>query len=456
MPTEVAASVPARILDTIGIAAAATSLSTSQAVTALAVEQGGAPQSSAIGVSRRLPAPTAAFVNGVLAHSLDFDDTHLPSILHPSASVVPACLAAAERGDRDGKATIDAVAVGIEIVVRLGMAGYDRKLGNSSFFERGQHATSICGAIGSAAAAAMLLGADEASLADAMAIAVSSASGVIESNRTGGTVKRLHCGWAAERGVMAAELAVRGITGPPTALEGRFGFFQAWLDGDFAEHEITDGLGDSWVVPALHVKPYPANHFTHTAADAASRIRKRGVGPDNVESAVLRVAAPTVRTIGEPLSVKQRPETGYQAQFSGPYVVAASFFGGTGLGLGLDDFTDELARDPRRRALMAKIEVEAGPDLEQHYPAEFPAELTVVTTSGDTVVERVLTNLGGPRRPLSEEQLRVKFQDTAGRVMPPADVASVEAAVRNLAGLDDLADLTEPLTRIGGTDDEQR
>src|SRR5690606_35593358 len=104
----------------------------------------------------------------------------------------------------------------------------------------------------------------------------------------------------------------------------------------------------------------------------------------------------TVRTIGEPLAAKRTPETGYQAQFSGPYVAAAALLGGSGLGLSLDDFTDDLARDPQRRALMAKITVSADPRCDEIYPHQFPAVLAARLTTGEEIVEEILVNRGGP------------------------------------------------------------
>ena len=154
LPPEVADSVGSRVLDILGIAVAAAPLDTSRAARRWAHEQGGRPVASAVGLPDRTSAPTAAFVNGVLAHSLDYDDTHLPSVLHPSAAVVPAALAAAERSGATGADVVRAVAIGLEVCVRLGMAGFDEEAGNSVFFEHGQHATSICGALGGAVAAA--------------------------------------------------------------------------------------------------------------------------------------------------------------------------------------------------------------------------------------------------------------------------------------------------------------
>lgn len=446
-PDDVIASTRQRLLDVLGLSVAARSLATSQSVVDVVSARGGTPQATAIGVDHRLPAPAAAFVNGVLAHSLDYDDTHLPSVLHPSASVVPAALAMAETCDADGATLLAGTAAGIEVVVRLGMAGYDETSRNSLFFEHGQHATSICGAVGAAAAAAAVAGLDAERIRDAIGIAVSMGAGVIEANRTGGTVKRIHCGWAAQSGVTAAELARAGITGPPTALEGRFGFFQAWLHGRGDTDAVTSDLGRHWAVPEIFFKPYPANHFTHTSIDAAIRLRERGVTPHQIEALHLGVAAPTVRTIGEPLAAKQAPETGYQGQFSGPYAVTAALFGGHGLGVGLEDFTDDLVRCPDRRVLMGRVTV--GPDERCNaiYPYQFPVVLTARLQDGSQLEEAVLANRGGSERPLSDGELARKFDDNVSRALTPEIAAGVRHVCEKLpAGRP--ADLLSPLREL--------
>jgi 2-methylcitrate dehydratase PrpD len=442
-PADVRASVQQRVLDVTGLQLAARPLATSSGALAYALAQGGPDQAYVVGESQRISAPWAAFANGVLAHSLDYDDTHLPSVLHPSASVVPAALAAAEQSGADGARVLDAIAVGIEVVVRLGMVGYDRELRNSVFFEHGQHATSICGTIGSAIAASLLLDGSERGVVDAIGVSASMAGGIIEANRTGGTVKRLHCGWAAHAGVTAAQLVTHGFTGPPTALEGRFGFFEAYLQGRVALHEVTDRLGEHWEVPGIFFKPYPANHFTHTALDAARIVRERGVAPDDVEAVVLGVAGATVRTIGEPIDVKQAPETGYQAQFSGPYMVALGFLGGGGLGAGLDDFTDALATDPDRRALMARVSVVADEACDAVFPYQFPATLKVRTRGGDEHKVAVMANRGGNEQPLSDAELATKFRDNAARSLGAEASAAVEDAVAALPGAPSVAPLLE-------------
>ena len=443
LPEEVRSSVRSRVLDVLGLCAAAVPLESSRMALEMLADEGGRPVAQVVR-GPRTSAAWAAFGNGVLAHSLDYDDTHLPSVLHPSASVVPAALAAAERHGADGAQLVHAVAVGIEVCVRLGMGGYDPVAGNSLFFEHGQHATSICGALGAAAAAALLEpDADAQGIGHAIGLAVSMGSGVLEANRTGGTVKRMHCGWAAHAGVVAASLAAKGVTAAPTSIEGRFGFFQAWLHRDGLLDVVVDGLGETWSTPGIFFKPYPANHFTHTAVDAARRLVDRGLAPDDVASAHLAVAAPTVRTIGEPLEVKQAPETGYQAQFSGPYAVVLGLLGGGGLGAALEDYTDELAQDERRRALMARVTVGSDPRCDEVYPRQFPAVLTVRTHAGDMLEEAVMVNRGGPDDPLTEEELMRKFTDNAARSLSPQAVERLAEAVRGLGPGSDVRALME-------------
>lgn len=454
LPADVVDSVRKRVLDILGICVAATPLDTSRAVRAYAAEQAGAAQASAVGVSARMPATVAAFVNGVLAHSLDYDDTHLPSVLHPSASVVPAALAAAEATGADGRATIAAIAIGLEVCVRIGMSGYDREARNSTFFENGQHATSICGALGAAVSAGLLYGLDADGITHTLGIAASMSSGIIEANRTGGTVKRMHCGWAAHSAVSAAQLARNGITGPATVLEGRFGFFQAWLQGRFDPGAIlsglgVDGVGTQWAVPGIFFKPYPANHFTHAAIDAAISLRAQGLRPEQVDAVTLGVAAPTVRTIGEPIRVKREPTTGYMAQFSGPYAVAAGLLGGSGLGVSLGDYTDALAVDSVRRALMAKVTVVADERCTEIFPNQFPAVLRVRTTGGEELVEEVMTTRGGPQRPLSFDELARKFRDNTGTYLADETAEDTQHRVEALDRLADIRSLLSPLTRIG-------
>ena len=429
---EVARDVEGRIIDIVGNALAAVGDGPGEAALGYATDVGGHPQAQTLGYATRLPMSMAALVNGTLAHSLDFDDTHLPSVLHPSASVVPAALAVAEHVGATGSQLLAAVAVGDEICVRLGMASYDPGIRNSIFFENGLHATSICGALACAAAAAVLLGLGRQGAADAMGVAASMGAGLIEANRTGGTVKRLHCGWAAHAGISAAQMVAHGITGPPTVLEGRFGFFRAYSEGRFDAGVITGDLGERWELARVFYKPYPTNHFTHAGIDAALAIRDGGVSPAEVESIRLGLPAPVMRTVAEPADEKARPESGYHAKFSGPFTVAAALLGGGGLGVTMDDFTDANVRDPSYLDLASKVTCYVDDEATEVFPHQFPGVLEVTTRRGEVVSHRVRHNRGGPENPLTPDELALKFSINARRLWPEDRATGFVEKVRSL------------------------
>lgn len=443
LPREVVASVKQRVLDTLGICLASVGDGLGGGVADLIKSWGGSAEAGLVGRPGSFPAPNAALYNGTLAHSLDFDDTHLPSVLHPSANIVPAVLAKAEATRANGRATIAAAAVGYEIIVRLGMAGYDLELGNSVFFEKGWHATSICGTLAAAAMSAKLLGLDREGIADAMGIAASMGSGLLEANRAGGSVKQLHCGWAAHSGITAADLASRGYTAPRTILEGRFGFYTAFCDGRFDPSQITQGLGTEWVTPEIFFKPYPSNHFTHAGIDAALAFKAKGGQVEQIERIELGGAAAPLRTIGEPREQKIRPQSGYHARFSGPFAVATALLSSSGLGVSFDNFSDEKVRDPKYLDLAARVETFVDPECDRIFPSQFPAVLRIHLKSGEIWEKRVLVNRGGPENPLSEQELLIKYKLNAERSLGQARVEQLAQAVAQLEDAEDLRELMD-------------
>src|SRR5262249_15461906 len=197
-----------------------------------------------------------------------------------------------------------------------------------------------------AAAAAKLLGLDAEGIGNGMGIAGRCAGGSLEANRSGGTIKRFQSGWAAKSAIQAALLAKYRVDGPAQALEGRYGFYHCFVDGQFDPLTLTDGLASDWQASHLRFQPYPCHYYTHAGIEAALVLRRKGLKADEVASAQLAVATPMLHTIGQPLDRKQAPQTAYEAKFSGPYTVASALIGGSGLGLGIDDFTDKLVADP--------------------------------------------------------------------------------------------------------------
>ncbi len=450
LPAEVAESARLRVLDTIGVALAAWSADAGNQLLGIVAETGGAQQASPIGRRERYPLEQAAFISGTLAHSLDFDDTHMPSILHPSAIIVSTALAVAQGLGRSGREILAAQVAGYEIAVRLGMAAYDPDMRNSVFFEKGLHGASIVGAIAGAAVASKLFGASADEIAHAMGIAASMGSGLLEANRTGGTVKQIHGGWACHSAVWAARLAHAGFTAPPTVFEGRFGLFYALCDNRFDAAEITRDLGARWETSRIVFKPYPANHFTHAGIDAALAVRAEfgPLRPDDVERIDLGVASSTLRTIAEPRDVKVRPVSGYAARFSGPFTVAVALRGGGGLGVSLDDFTDAVVREQTLVQMAEKVHCYADEACDEVFPHHFPAVLRVQLRDGRVIEKRVMENRGSRFRPLSPEEVLLKFQLNAKRWLDDDATAKVAQISRHLEEVESVEPLIAAWARV--------
>ena len=286
---------------------------------------------------QRCRPPQAAFVNGVLAHSLDYDDTHLPSVLHPSASVVPAALAAAEHAGRRAASSRPR-----DRRRARGRASGSAWPGTTSSSATRSSSSTASTPPRSAArwaravAAALLYGAGR----DGRRWTRSGSprrwpSGVIEANRTGGTVKRLHCGWAAHAGVTAAAAGAARLHRPADRAGGPVRLLRGLAARrSSTPTAVTDGLGERLGgARASSSSPTRPTTSRTPSIDAGRALRERGRRARG-RRVDRRSASPTavIRTIGEPIEVKRAPETGYQAQFSGPYAVAAGLFGGGGLG----------------------------------------------------------------------------------------------------------------------------
>src|ERR1700704_2752650 len=333
---------------------------------------------TAIGHSRPMSAAGAAFVNGTAAHGEDFDDTFEGGPVHAGAVVVPAVLAACERYHLHGQAALLGIAVGVETICRLGLVV------PKAVHRAGFHPTAVFGAIAAAAGVGAALKLDAHQLANALAIAGSMASGIIEYLADGSSTKRMHAGWAAQSGLRAALLARAGFTGPRTVFEGVHGLFHGFAhtrEGNYGA--LTDGFGERWLGETLAFKPYPCGTMVQPYIDRALRLRTQGIAPDDVAEMICEVGEGTVHRLWEPLPEKQRPPNGYAAKFATPYCIAAAFLAG---GLGLDAFTDAAVADPAVRALAAKVRYRIDPD--NPYPRSYTGHIRPTLHDGRAVEER--------------------------------------------------------------------
>jgi 2-methylcitrate dehydratase PrpD len=354
---------------------------------------------TAIGHARALDAAGAAFVNGTAAHGEDFDDTFEGGPVHAGAAIVPAVLAIAERDRLKGADALRGIAVGTELMCRASLVA--PKL----IHKAGFHPTAVLGALGAAAAAATALSLPRNIFVNALGIAGSMASGIIEYLAEGAWTKRLHPGWAAQSGIRAADLARAGFVGPRTVLEGTHGFYQAFAhtaEGDWAK--LLDGFGERWLAASIAFKPYACGTMTQPYVDCARRLSKK-IEFENIEEIVCEAAEGTVHRLWEPLAAKQRPPNAYAAKFSQPYCIAAGFVLGHA---GLDAFTEERVRDARLVALASKVRYEI--DRENPYPREFTGHVRVKLRDGTIVEERQPHLRGGAHEPLSRADIEDKFR----------------------------------------------
>jgi 2-methylcitrate dehydratase PrpD len=351
-----------------------------------------------IGHARTLSSAGAAFINGTAAHGEDFDDTFEGGPVHAGAVVVPAVLAACERHRPDGAAALLGIAVGTETMCRLSTVA------PKAVHKAGFHPTAIFGVMGAAAGCGAALGLNAKQIVNALGIAGSFASGIIEYLAEGTWTKRLHPGWAAQSGLRAALLARGGFSGPRTVFEGAHGLFHGFARTTRGDYAVLDDFGSRWVTETLAFKPYPCGTMAHPYIDCAKRLAARGIKADDIKELICEVAEGTVHRLWEPLAAKQRPPNGYAAKFATPFILATGFVKG---GVGLDAFTDAAVRDPDVLALAAKVRYLIDPD--NPYPNGFTGHIRVVLNGGTVIEERQPHFRGGANEPLTRADIEEKF-----------------------------------------------
>lgn len=381
----------------------------------------GAPEAIVPGRSGRMSAAAAAFLGGIATHYEDFDDTHLRTVAHPGAAVPPAVLALAQALDADWDATLDAVAVGIEVMLRVGDGM------SPDHLDRGWHVTATTGHLGAAAGCARLLGLDAETAAHAMGLALVTATGT--QTVLGTMAKPFHPGRAARDGVEAALLAARGWQAPSGALEGADGFAHAHsTDPDLAL--MIGELGSRWELASNAFKPYACGIVAHPSIDAGIALRALVPDPDDVATVELDVNPFTLTAMG-----LAEPGPGLEGKFSVHHATAVGYLVGRA---GPDEFTDARVLDPAVIAIRQRI---------RFTPVERIARdaVDVVATARDGAVHRFSIEhaTGSVDRPMTDEQLRAKaiaemsrtLAEDAARILAGRLFADVDGAVRDVVAL---------------------
>ncbi|MFO1082854.1 MAG: MmgE/PrpD family protein [Reyranellaceae bacterium] len=381
-------------------------------------EFSGGRQATVVGRRERLDALSAAFLNAAGANVFDYCDTHLPTVVHPTAPLAPALLAVAELRRVSGRDLLLAFVLGFEIECRIGAAI------SPGHYPRGWHITSTCGVFGAATGAARLLGLSVEQAVWAMGSAATQSAGLCEC--LGWPAKSLSVGNAARNGLLSALLAEKGFSGPGEPIAGAQGFLAAMGEPPNWD-ALTEGLGKTWEVNENSIKPYPAGFVIHPLLDCALDWRR--AHPDAV---VEKIA---VR--GNPLLLqrtdRRAPATGREAQVSLQHAVAAALVHGKA---GLDQFTDACVDDPAVKALRDKVEVAADPAL-----STIAVEVDFFTGDGRKHAVSTQAARGSTANPLTDAEIEQKLIDEARSWRPQHDVRPLIDAVWNLERSDDVAGL---------------
>lgn len=441
IPETVRTRAPHHMLDAVGIALASTRYDFAhKTLTALRGLAGEGPV-PVIGMPAALPARDAATVNGLLCHGLDFDDTHIPGVIHPTAAVLPAVMSAGWMTGASGRAVVSAYVLGVEVAARLGAVAH------GGFHQVGFHPTGMIGVFACALAAGRLMGLTPRQMGHAQGVALSMASGSLEFLEDGAWNKRLHPGWAAAAGITAAALAREGFVGITNPYDGRFGLYRAYLGVEAGRAETalaTAGLGEAWELMATAIKPYPACHFTHACIDAGLALRRDGLDPARIRSITALVPEQVIKTVCEPEANKKRPANSYDAQFSVPFLVAAGLVRGR---VTLAELETEALGDPAILALASKVSYRADPD--SAFPHAYSGELIVTTDDGRTLHHREHINRGAADRPLSNADIVEKYRGNAAMTLHDRAADRIQDAVLGLDGAGRAADALAVLSGTG-------
>ena len=400
IPASVRARAEELLIDAAGLCVAARHTPYVRALVA-SVDAGGA--CTALGHPGGYGAEDAAMINGTAVHGEDFDDTFEGGPVHSSTVIVPAVLAACERFDRDGRAALVGMVAGIEVLCRLSMV-IPKAIHKSGF-----HPTSVLGAMAATLGVAATLGLDRKQTVDALGIAGSMASGIIEYLAEGAWTKRLHAGWAARIGVHAARIGQHGFLGPRTVLEGTHGLFNGFArsaQGDYAV--LTRDFGREWLISSITFKPYATGTMNQPYIDCALRLAQQGFGADEVADVLCETAEGYVHRLWEPLASKHAPANDYAAKFSTPFNIAVAFVTGSA---GLEAFSESTVRDPRILALASKVRYVVDPD--NPYPKAYTGHIRIELKDGRVFEERQPHIRGGRHEPLTRADIEQKFRGNA-------------------------------------------
>ncbi len=414
------------LLDHLGVCIRGSSLPWGEALNDWAEPYGTSGPCVIFGTKFRAPPPVAALVNATAAHGLEMDDTHDESITHPGAVVIATALAVGSAENRSGAEILAAIAAGYEVMARIGPAA-----DVANMIEHGFHPTALFGGFGAATAAGKLLGLDAAGLCSAWGLMLSMAGGSMQfaEDPHGTTVKRLHGGYGAHNGTMAAQFAKLGIDGPKQAFDGTYGLCNMYGQTPQPE-KLTKKSNARLEIHNISIKPYPCCRLFHSTIDALSETTDgMTLAPDQIER--ILVGGPTIMVTQH---LMRRPTSVMAAQYSLPFALATSLLKNPHA---YESYAEDQLDNGAILDLGDRVDAVVEDKLDDAFPAHFGSWVEVTTRDGETRRADVLDSYGTAARPMPDDALRDKFAGLAGTVMPGLDPKSVFDAVEDFSDAPD-------------------
>jgi 2-methylcitrate dehydratase PrpD len=442
LPREVIDRAKYLLLDYLAVAARGALSDSSPPVHRMLEKMGGAGGGAVIiGTGLRADPAYAALANGTAAHSLELDDVVNEASLHPGVAVMSAALAAAHITGCSGRDLIEGIVTGYEVMVRLGSV-----LDPAAHYARGFHPTGTCGTLGSAITAAKILKLDQRAMTNALGIAGSQAAASMEFLADGACTKRLHPGWAAHSGIVAALLAAEGFTGPASILEGRYGFFHAYSDRS-APSRLLERWGVPYKVMRTSIKPHACCRYKQGPIDGILEImRRHRLTASDIQEVTVGILKAGYPIVADPPELKYHPKSVVDAQFSMPFGAAVAVLYGRA---SLNEYTQEKLESGDVKEMMNRISCVLDPELDKVFPSRWPASVSIATKTGEIFSAHIEYPKGDPENPLSWEELIRKFNELAAPVFDNSTRDRIVDAVRGLELDGDHKRLTSLLGKTG-------
>jgi len=435
LPSNVIEHCKILLLDFVGLPVKASNLESSKSLYAAVTKLASGGECTAIPHGRYFLPQYAAFINGAYGHSLDYDDTHRESSIHPGVSVIPSILAMGEIFGADGKKIVEAMVAGYDVACRLGMA-----INPKEHYARGFHGTGTCGVFGATVAAGLIADINYDELLNAFGINISQVAGSMQFLENGSWNKRFHPGFAAHNAILAVYLAKSGFIGAAKPIEGKYGFLSSYSQNTNAERILTD-LGERYEIVYTGIKPYPCCRYIHPAVDLLLELKDE-LDHKMVEEIVVEMTNAGYRIVGEPLKKKQNPKNVVDAQFSMPFALATAIVKKR---LTVSEFVAENLENEEIRGLMQKIIVKHNPELDKEYPVKWPVVLKI-KTNGNSYELRKDYPKGEPEDPISFEEVAEKFKSLAAEKFSEDQINEIIKIIKRLDKISDVRDLTDVLT----------